>query len=243
MMHSFQFRQITVRLAVSMCALGGPAATLSLAVSAKPIAFSEAVTAMHEREFNMRATEVYYAPKHWWSLGIADTQMNSDDKSRYMDASFAQVNFLVKRWNMPNAQGNLFASAGYGWAYSTKEGIVGLAHPGHPVAQTARYSESARRLVLQGDYETRQFYSSFKMDVHQTPLFFERTDTAQLGFSPVAHDYEDLAVWFVGQVKKYRGMNDKTEAGAFVRLFKKNVWVEIGMTERRKSQLMLMINH
>ena len=243
MMHSFQFRQITVRLAVSICALGGAVATLSLAVSAKPIAFSEAVTAMHEREFNMRATEVYYAPKHWWSLGIADTQMNSDDKSRYMDASFAQVNFLVKRWNMPNAQGNLFASAGYGWAYSTKEGIVGLAHPGHPVAQTARYSESARRLVLQGDYETRQFYSSFKMDVHQTPLFFERTDTAQLGFSPVAHDYEDLAVWFVGQVKKYRGMNDKTEAGAFVRLFKKNVWVEIGMTERRKSQLMLMINH
>jgi len=242
-MRPIQFSRSAVRLAVSTCVVSGGLATLPLAVSAKPIAFSEAVTVMHEREFNMRATEVYYAPKHWWSLGIADMQMNSDDKKRYMDASFAQVNFLVKRWNMPNAQGNLFASAGYGWAYSTKEGVMGLAHPGHMVAQTARYSESARRFVLQGDYETRQFYSSFKMDVHQTPLFFDRTDTAQLGFSPVAHDYEDLAVWFVAQVKKYRGMSDKTEAGAFVRLFKKNVWVEIGMTEGRKSQMMLMINY
>lgn len=238
-----QFSRSAVRLAVSICVLGGGLATVPLAVSAKPIAFSEAVTVMHEREFNTRGTEVYYAPAYWWSLGIADMQMNSDDKKRYMDTSFAQVNFLVKRWNMPNAQANLFASAGYGWADSTKEGVMGVAHPGHVEAQTTRYSESARRYVLQGDYETRQFYSSLKVDVHQTPLFFERTDTAQLGFSPVAHDYEDLAVWFVGQVKKYRGMNDKTEAGAFVRLFKKNIWVEVGMTERRKSQMMLMINY
>ncbi|MBC7624349.1 MAG: hypothetical protein H7232_13275 [Aeromicrobium sp.] len=212
-------------------------------LEAKPIAFAEAVTMMHERDANMISTEVYYAPKHWWSLGIADLKMTSDDKQREMDSKYAQFNFLLKRWNMPGAQGNIFASAGFGWADSVKQGVMGVVHPGHSVAQTARYSESARRFVLQGDYETRQFYSSLKFDVQQTPLFYERTDTGQIGFSPVAHDYEDLAVWFVAQVKKYRGMSDKTEAGAFVRLFKKNIWVEIGVTEGRKPQMMLMVNY
>jgi hypothetical protein len=218
-------------------------AFLATTAVAKPIAFAEAVTVMHERDASMISTEVYYAPKHYWSLGIADLKMTTDDKKQDMDASFGQINVLLKRWNMPNAQANIFASAGYGWAYSVKQGAIGVVHPGHVVSQTARYNEPARRFVLQGDYETRQFYSSFKVDVQQTTLFYDRVDTGQIGFSPVAHDYEDLAVWFVAQVKKYRGMTDKTEGGAFVRLFKKNVWVEIGVTERRKLQTMLMINY
>jgi hypothetical protein len=225
-------------LAISLVALAG-----ANSVNAKPIAFADATTFMHERDRNMIQTELFYAPKHWWSIGLAQTEMQSDDKLREMEASYAQINFLVKRWNLPGAQGNIFASYGYGMVNSVKESVAGVAHPGHGITQRALYGENGQRFAVQGDYETRQFYSSFKVDVHQTPLFFERIDIGQLGFSPVAHDYEDLAVWFVGQVKKYRGMNDKTEAGAFVRLFKKNVWVEIGMTEGRKSQLMLMINY
>ncbi len=230
-------------LSVTLSFIGTPLLVSSLSANAKPIAFAEAVTMMHERDATMVSTEVYYAPKVWWSLGIADVKMISDNKQHEMDAKYAQFNFLLKRWNMPNAQANIFASAGFGWADSIKQGVMGVIHPGHSVSQTARYSESARRFVLQGDYETRQFYSSLKFDVQQTPLFYDRIDTGQIGFSPVAHDYDDLAVWFVAQVKKYRGMTDKTEGGAFVRLFKKNVWVEIGVTERRKLQTMLMVNY
>lgn len=217
--------------------------TFTAPIQAKPIAFADGTTFMHERDRNMIQTELFYAPQHWWSIGLAQSTMQSDDKLRQMEANYVQVNFLVKRWNMPNAQGNIFASAGYGLVNSTKESVSGVAHPGHVVSQRANYSENGRRIGLQGDYETRQFYTSLKVDVHQTPLFFERIDTGQIGFSPVAHDYEDLAIWFVAQVKKYRGMNDKTEGGAFVRLFKKNIWLEVGMTEGRKSQIMLMINY
>lgn len=228
---------------IALACLPVAAAFFNKVAAAKPIAFADAVTLMHERDSNMVATEVYYAPTYWWSLGIADLRMRSDDRRQVMNASLAQVNFLLKRWNLPDAQANIFASVGTGWANTTKQGEPNVIHPGHSVAQTARYSESVRRFALQGDYETRQFYTSFKIDTHQTPRYFDRTDTAQIGFSPVAHDYNDLAVWFVAQVKKYRGMNEKTEAGAFVRLFKQNIWVEIGMTEKRKSQFMLMINY
>lgn len=210
---------------------------------AKPIAYADGTTFMHERDRNSLQTELFYAPAYWWSIGLARSEMQSDDKLRQMEASYAQVNFLLKRWNLSGAQGNIFASLGSGIVNSSKESVVGLAHPGHTMSQRAQYSENGNRFALQGDFETRQIYTSLKVDVQQTPLFFERTDTGQIGFSPFAHDYDDLAVWFVAQVRKYRGMNDKTEAGAFVRLFKKNVWIEIGMNERRKSQMMLMINY
>ncbi len=160
-----------------------------------------------------------------------------------LDASYAQVNFLLKRWNLAGAQGNIFDSYGWGMVNSSKQTMAGPLHPGHVLPPPTQYGKNGHRIGVQGDFETRQFYTSFKIDVHQTPLFFERTDTGQIGFSPVAHDYDDLAVWFVAQIRKYRGMNDKTEAGVFVRLFKKNIWVEIGVNERRKSQMMLMINY
>lgn len=230
------------RLALIAATLAISSGGISSAV-AKPVAFAKATTFMHEREGNMIQTELFYSPRHWWSFGIDDSTMTSDDKLRQTRYQHVQSNLLLKRWNLPGAQGNLFASLGYGFADTVKQGVPMVIHPGHSVGQTATYSENAQRYTFMGDYETRQFYSSFKVDAHQTSRFFDRTDTVQLGFSPMAHDYEDLAVWFIAQGKRYRGMNDKTEAGAFVRLFRKNVWVEIGMTEGRKSQLMLMVNY
>ncbi|MCE2990500.1 MAG: hypothetical protein LW838_10175 [Nitrosomonadaceae bacterium] len=245
---SFRFTKgaLNQTLAARVVLLGlGALAVFGTALNAdaKPISFADGTTFMHEREGNMIQTELFYAPKVWWSIGMADTTMRSDDKLRETRYQHLQANWLLKRWNLPGAQGNLFASFGYGFADTVKQGVPMVIHPGHTVGQTATYSESARRYTFMGDYETRQFYSSFKMDTHQTSRFLDRTDTVQLGLSPYAHDYDELAVWFAGQVKRYRGMNDKTEAGGFVRLFKNNIWVEIGMTEGRKSQIMLMMNY
>jgi hypothetical protein len=207
--------------------------------NAKPIAFAEAWTFMHERERSMIQTELFYAPTFWWSLGPVTSIMKNDENTKRMETTLAQTNFLVKRWNLPNAQGNIFASYGVGETRTTeqKPHHAGLA----PIETT--YRNTSQRYVVQGDYETRTFYTSFKVDALDSRRDYDRTDTFQIGFSPVAHDYEDLAVWFVAQAKKYRGMDDKTEGGGFVRLFRKNIWVEIGMTERRQSTFMFMLNY
>jgi hypothetical protein len=200
---------------------------------AKPIAFADGTTFMHERDRNMIETNLFYAPKVWFSLGGSASFMQSDDKMKRHEAAYAQLNFLAKRWNMSDAQANFFVSGGLGET-RVKE-----------IRQTGNVDErvTARRLAMQGDYETRQFYTSFKIDTHASSRYFDRFDTFQIGFSPVAHDYDELAIWLIAQVKRSRGMDDKTEGGAFLRLFKGNIWVELGMNERRKSQLMLMVNY
>jgi hypothetical protein len=207
---------------------------------AKPIAFADGWTFMHERDSDMINTDLYYAPTHWFSLGPSISIVRADDDLTRRESSIFHTNFLLKRWNLTHAQGNLFAAVGVG-RVKTIHDEIDRRRPGQQRREVR--TETTQHVTLQGDYETRQFYSSFKMDAHRAGSFLDRTDTVQLGFSPYAHDYEDLAVWFVGQVKKKRGINNETESGAFVRLFKKNIWVEIGMTERRRSTLMLMINY
>ena len=209
---------------------------------AKPIAFADAWTFMAEGDRYAESVEAYYAPAVWWSIGPMVGEMRTADRSHTARHEMLQANLLLKRWNLDNAQGNLFASLGVGTTYTTLAARPGVAHPGHADDRPAFYAEQGFRHVLQGDYETRRIYTSFKIDVHRTPLFFDRVDTVQAGFSPYAHDYEDLAVWFIAQAKRYRGMNDKSSLGGFVRLFRKNWWVELGVSDR-KPQAMFMYNY
>lgn len=215
-------------------------ALTALPAAAKPIAFANAWTFMHERDSDMIETDLYYAPTYWFSLGPTTVIARSDDKLIRREAAIFHTNFLLKRWNLERAQGNVFATVGLGRVktktFSPSTTVVG-------VFDKRERDETTQHVTVQGDYETRQFYTSLKFDAHRASSFLDRTDTAQIGFSPYPHDYEDLAVWFVAQVKKKRGLNDETEGGAFIRLFRKNIWVELGMTEGRKSQIMLMINY
>jgi hypothetical protein len=216
------------------------AALFAAPAFAKPISFSDGWTFMHERDSEMIETDLYYAPKYWFSFGPTVSIARADDKLTRRESQVMHANFLLKRWNMRNAQANVFASYGLGQTKTTRFSPDATTRDGFAALENR---ETVHHVVLQGDYETRQFYSSFKFDAHRTSSFLDRTDTAQIGFSPYAHDYDDLAVWFIAQVKKYRGLNDKTEGGAFVRLFRKNIWVELGVTEGGKSQVMLMINY
>ena len=103
------------------------------------------------------------------------------------------------------------------------------------------------RYGLQGDYETRTVYSSFKVDGYKSPAFSHRISTLQLGLAPYEHDYEDLATWFLLQFRHYTGgirdVNvNKIEQTALIRLFKGPVWAELGINRERHTQFMIMTN-
>lgn len=210
----------------------------ALPADAKPIAFSDGTTIMHERNVNMLEAQAFYAPEFWWSAGPGYLQLTSDDKRKRRDISYLQVNYLVKRWNMPSAQANLFSWAGAGTARSTDNGGI-----------TWR-RDAVFRYGAQGDYETRRFYSSFKIDGYRSAAFANQISTLQLGVAPYEHDYEDLATWFLIQFRHYTGgirdMTDsnskKLEQTALLRLFKGPVWVELGISRERHSQFMIMYN-
>lgn len=213
------------------------ASALPLATQAKPIAFADGTTVMHERNTNMLESQAFYAPTYWWSAGPGYLRLTSDDKLKQRDISYLQLNYLVKRWNMPAAQANVFTYGGVGTSRSTENG-----------GQSTR-RDTVLRYGGQGDYETRSIYTSFKVDGYKANTFSHRITTAQVGVAPYEHDYEDLATWFLVQLRHYSGgIRDegpgtrKLEQTLLLRLFKGPVWAEIGINRERHSQFMIMYN-
>ncbi len=195
---------------------------------AKPIAFAKGTTVMAEYGAGtMREAQVFYAPRYFLSAGLGYLALDSDIDDRSRDIAYARLNYLMKRWNLENAQANIF-----GW------GSLGSARTGDNDASSFAWNAG-----IQFDYETRGVYASLKSDYYSSSDFSHRIDTVQLGFAPYAHEYATLATWFVVQARQYTGeIYDGTEVALLLRLFKRGAWIEAGPTTDGKVQAMFMFN-
>jgi hypothetical protein len=208
------------------------AAISSFSASAKPIAFQSGTTAMYEYGAGtMQEAQAFYAPLYWMSAGAGYLRLDADDGRFSRDLSYARANFLLKRWNMPDAQANVFA-----W------GSAGAARGSDFSGTRALFNAGA-----QADYETRRVYGSLKTDWLYASTFSNRIDTLQLGLAPYKHRYDQVATWFVVQARDYTGgIYDGVETAGLIRLFRAwswgSVWIEAGATIDGKVQAMTMFN-
>jgi len=218
MLYSFPVRAMTALL---ILALNVPAA-------AKPIAFANGTTIMAEYGAgSMEEVQTFYAPWYWLSLGAGSLRLDSDEIHRTRDIDYLRANYLVRRWNLEDAQANVFVWGGLGMASGSD----------------FRDNALDREAGFQADYETRRVYASVMSDLHESSAYSHRIDTLQLGFAPYAHDYTDLATWFVLQARTYTGrLHRGVESAALIRLFKGGAWIEAGVTNDGKPQLMAMFN-
>jgi hypothetical protein len=214
---------------VSLCAQA-----MSYSADAKPIAFARGATLMSEYGGgSMIEAQAFYAPSYRYSLGVSALRLENASATR--DQNVVRANYLLKRWNLPKAQGNAFVYGGLGSANER-----GLACSFVGFASSAGW---------QADYETRWFYSSMRMDWNHSNSKTFRVDTAQIGFAPYAHDYSDWATFFVLQARNYQGKLENraiysgVETAAIIRFFRGNFWLEAGITNDGKPQAMLMLNY
>jgi len=204
-------------------ALAGP-----LSVMAKPIAFADGYTVMAEYGAGtMKEAQLFYAPRYDFSVGGGHVELDSDQTAKSRRINYARLNYLVHRWNLDDAQGNLFAWGGLGSA-------TGNTFSGTLLAENAG---------AQADYETRRVYASLKTDLQRSSAFSHRIDTLQLGLAPYKHEYGGVATWLLVQGRQYTGgLHRGTESALLVRLFKGGAWIEAGVTNGGKVQAMAMFN-
>jgi hypothetical protein len=210
-------------LACLLVAIASP-----LSADAKPIAFADGTTVMLEYGAGtMKEAQIFYAPEFYLSLGGGHVAFDSAESSTVERITYARVNYLVHRWNLPEAQANIFVWGGLG-------GATGNRFNG---------TELATNAGAQVDYETRRIYASLKTDLQRADAFEHRVDTLQFGFAPYKHDYNGLATWFVYQAREYTGgIYGGVEQALLLRLFKGGAWIEAGITNTHHLQAMLMVN-
>lgn len=194
---------------------------------ARPIAYADATTVMGEWSRDGREFSFVHAPRHWWSAGVVHLVLDDRDSRAQHQLDLVRGNLLVRRWNLPKAQGNAYVWGGVGRGR-------GRELPGNEVAWNAGF---------QLDYETLWFYSMVKSDWHRTPSFAHRMDTAQLGVALYPHRWDELATWVVLQGRHMSGdFARDAESALLLRFFRKTQWIEAGVTDGGGFAVMFMAN-
>jgi len=195
---------------------------------AKPIAFADGTTVMLEYGAGtMMEAQVFYAPEYNYSVGGGHVEFDSAVTPEKVRITYARLNYLVQRWNLESAQANVYVWGGGGEA-------TGNAFDG---------TQAALNAGGQADYETRRVYASLKTDLQRASGFNVRVDTLQLGVAPYAHEYNQIATWFVVQARHYTGgIQHGVESAFLLRFFKGGTWIEAGVTNGGKLQAMAMYN-
>jgi len=194
----------------------------------KPIAFANGTTVMLEYGAGtMWEAQIFYAPQYNYSVGGGHVEFDSDITRETVRITYARLNYLLHRWNLESAQANVFVWGGAGAA----------------TGNTFSGTELTGNAGAQADYETRRVYASLKTDLQKANAFNIRVDTLQLGIAPYKHDYNQIATWFVVQARQYTDdIHHGTEVAALLRLFKGGAWIEAGITNGGKLQIMAMFN-
>lgn len=232
----------------SACVVALVAALFACPVAARPIFSAGSTTAMAEyREGTMRDASIFYAPEHNWSVGLSHTELKGDANRHEFEGSYARINLLVKRWNFESAQANVYGWGGLGTAHLkiplTPEGNDDHDHDGPPPTAWREYSIDSTNWGGQIDFETRRIYASFRTDLLDTPKYWHRVDTLELGFAPYKHEADSLATWILLSASNYAGnLHEDTELALMLRFFKKRVWVEAGATTDGLARANLMVS-
>ncbi len=153
------------------------------------------------------ALHVFYSPTATYSIGLDHEYLQ--DANTHIDA--AQINYLLKRWNMSESQGNVYIDAGLGAAHN--EGAV------DPAVYTG----------LSADWENRRLFTSYEnrfLWADDTEKFAKHM--ARVGIAPYIGGHGDLHTWLMLQADYDAGLNDKFSLTPLVRVFKGAALIEAG---------------
>jgi hypothetical protein len=184
---------------------------LSITSFGHPVSFKDGTGLMSYNSQSMNELLLTYSFSP--SFAVATTYLR-DSKSEFY---IPRLDFLLKRWNLDDSQGNIYFSGGAG------------------LEKFNLKSYGVRLAELVADWESREYYVSLTQlylnrdnDLNALlPLKEYNHTKARVGFAPFLADYNDLNVWLILEANKHN-RDEQIELVQFVRMFRKNVLWEVG---------------
>ena len=196
--------------------MGAALATLGTAAAARPVSYPEAWTVQTFNEAERNALLVHYTttPKTAYGLRIEDR--GYDDHVFYG----AQHNRLLRRWNAPDSQANLYLKLGAGAA-------SGEFNAGHDETRVAGFARIA------ADWENRHLFFSGAAGAYAVEGSLQTEQSARIGVAPYAAEFGALHTWVMVQVDHRPDADEALGAKALtvtplLRFFKGPALLEVG---------------
>jgi hypothetical protein len=192
--------------------------------AAAPMGFKGSVMAMADVGPNWRESWANYALTARDAVGAGGLYMRSDDETK--TRTLAEVNYtrLLQRWNLEDAQANVWLFAGLG-------SIRGNDFAG---------SKFAYAPGVQVDYETTRVYLAATARLYRAAGLNHDFGALRAGFSFYEVDYDEVQPWLVLEARRMRGLSDKTEITPMLRLIHNRYFVELGFNTARQARANFM---
>ena len=205
-------------------ALGVLGSLTSLSALCGPMGFKDSWMAMGDISPNWQEVFVNYALTARDAAGATALSMRSDNGTKTRQVTEATYTRLVKRWNMPEAQANIWFLGGIGNITGNDfSGSKTLVSPG-----------------VQVDYETTRVYVSAIARLYRAEGINHDFASARAGFSFYEADYDQTQPWFILEVRRMRGLTDKTEVTPMLRLIHNRYFVEFGVNNSSQARMNFM---
>lgn len=193
------------------------------AALAHPVPYQGAIGVMTWNQPLLSDDWITYSFHH--DASIAARHMRIDMPDGRMHFYAPQLNYLVKRWNMPDSQANLYLFGAYG-AVSFLNQTGGAGQAG-----------------AKADIEDRRLYASLsfeKMWDRSRTNFYH--GSARLGAAPYAAEFNEIAAWFMLQYDYHPLLSKKFELTPLLRLFYRSVLLEVGVSTQADWMLNFMFH-
>ncbi len=185
--------------------------------TAKPLSYVNGTMVMQENDETGNMLTVNYTFDPNFALGLY-AKRDIGGKEYYTIGP--QLNTLIKRWNLPGGQGNIFTMTGAGTARQGSD------------------SEPAAWAGFLADYETRRVFFSYEPrlmyagDIEKS--FWQR---AQMGFAPYLANYDHLNTWLVVRFDHHPAKDGHFVVTPMIRFFYKTIWLEAGYSSNNHLML------
>jgi hypothetical protein len=198
-----------------------------MGVQAAPMAYKGGVMVMSEFSADERELGANYAFTNADAVGVAHARQRGQYLGATVRRETSHITYtrLAKRWNLPDAQANVWLFGNLGQARgSDLANPVTTAEPG-----------------LQVDYETTRVYAALTARTSRSlggtsaERAAVRHDSLALrgGFSFYNTEYDETQPWFILQIKQERGWKRETQVTPMLRLINKNFFAELGVNQVR----------
>jgi hypothetical protein len=190
------------------------------AAEARPVSYPGGWTAMQMNNGDMSSVHLHYSPTFKDSIGLYSERNWGED----WHFTGVQYNRLVKRWNTPSSQANLYFKAAAGQADPFGDGAD---------------VEAAGFVGVGADWETRRWFVSYEGRAYDLGFDQDARQSARIGVAPYIGDYGDLHTWLMLQVENQPEAETPTTLTPLVRFFYDVQLLEIGYTPETEE---LMLN-
>lgn len=183
---------------------------------ARPVSYPGGWTVILNQDDERISSLVHYTIDAKHSVGLRNEYW--DEKQLQLHA--LQVNYLIKRYNMPSSQANFYLTGGAGYARSDLGNFDGKEGLGAFTGFSA-------------DWETRRYFTMYENRLtyaDRIDKFY--TQDAMIGIAPYIGDYGDLHTWLMLHAEHIPENKDPVIITPMVRLFKGMNLFELGVSEK-----------